>query len=63
MSAVAINRDMEYFFVLSENKLKKIQIRLNVSKMRCVLILYQIQKGRIQEMFLYVVKLKINKIP
>ncbi len=31
--------------------------------MRCVLILYQIQKGRIQEMFLYVVKLKINKIP
>ncbi len=31
--------------------------------MRCVLILYQIQKERIQEMFLYVVKLKINKIP
>ena len=31
--------------------------------MRCVLILYQIQKERIQEMFLDVVKLKINKIP
>ena len=31
--------------------------------MRCVLILYQIQKERIQEMFFYVVKLKINKIP